>query len=85
MLSGKKCYFTALAEYHQATVAKDKGAFGEQVTRLKVCSLLLLENFQSTLNMTLYSSIQYNSFTDLASRESQIRLAYTKYSVSRLE
>ena len=36
MLSGKKSYFTALAEYHQAAVAKDKGAFGEQVTRLKV-------------------------------------------------
>lgn len=48
MLSGKKCYFTALAEYHQATVAKDKGAFGEQVTRLKVGSLVLLENFQNS-------------------------------------
>ncbi len=36
MLSGKKRYFTAISEYHQATVAKDKGTYGEQVSRLKV-------------------------------------------------
>ena len=36
MLNGKKSYFSALAEYHQAAVAKDKGTYGEQVSRLKV-------------------------------------------------
>ena len=39
MLSGKKSFFIALAEYHQAAVAKDKGGYGEQVSRLKVPNL----------------------------------------------
>jgi hypothetical protein len=36
MLTGKKSYFSAIAEYHQAAVAKEKGTYGEQVSRLKV-------------------------------------------------
>ena len=36
ILSAKKSYFVALTEYHQGSVAKEKGAFGEQDYRLKV-------------------------------------------------
>ena len=36
MLSAKKSYFLALSQYHQASVAKGKASYGEQVSRLKV-------------------------------------------------
>ena len=36
VISGKKAYFTAAAEYHQAAVSKEKGKYGEEVARLQV-------------------------------------------------
>ncbi|EDV20985.1 uncharacterized protein TRIADDRAFT_38299 [Trichoplax adhaerens] len=51
MVSGKQAMYHAVAEYHQALVAKASGAIGEELARLKHASSLMqqAESYSSTL------------------------------------
>lgn len=51
VLSAKKSYFLALAEYHQASVAKEKGGYGEQVFRLKTATDRIAETERTSQGM----------------------------------
>ena len=40
ILLSKQDFFIAIAQYHMARLAKDKGAFGEGVARFQVKSIM---------------------------------------------
>jgi len=53
-LSAKQDFFNAIAQYHQARVAKDKGAYGEGVARFQVRNTILqIRTWDQSLNFSV--------------------------------
>ncbi|XP_032218255.2 programmed cell death 6-interacting protein [Nematostella vectensis] len=51
VLGAKQKYFKAISQYHQATVAMEKGKYGENVARLKLANQLVGEAAKESMGM----------------------------------